>query len=72
MNITPKEKAKELIEYFINHEPVKLSDFSRIYLPTAKQYAKKVCSEILGYMGADRDSAFWIEVSNEIDNYSGE
>jgi hypothetical protein len=72
MTITPKQKAKELVEYFLNHEPIKLSDYSRIYLPTAKQYAKKVCSEVLGDMGADRGYAFWTEVNNEIDNYNGE
>jgi hypothetical protein len=74
MNITPKEKAKELVDYFqkINSKPVKLSDYSRIYLPTAKLFAKKVCSEVLGDMGADRDYAFWTEVNDEIDNYNGE
>jgi hypothetical protein len=70
--ITPTEKAKELVEYFLNHEPIKLSDYSRIYLPTAKQYAKKVCSEVLGDMGADRGYTFWTEVNDEIDNYNGE
>jgi hypothetical protein len=65
--MTPQQKAKELIEYFLNPGQIKLSDYSRIYLPTAKQYAKKVCSEVLGDMGADRGYAFWIEVKQEIE-----
>jgi hypothetical protein len=72
MIITPKQKAKELVEYFLDPGQIKLSDYSRIYLPTAKQYAKKVCSEVLGDMGADRGYAFWTEVNDEIDNYNGE
>ena len=72
MTITPKQKAKELIEYFLDPGQTKLSDYSRIYLPTAKLFAKKVCSEVLGDMGADRGYAFWTEVNNEIDNYNGE
>ena len=35
-------------------------------------YAKKVCSEVLGDMGADRGYEFWTEVNDEIDNYNGE
>ena len=62
MSITPKQKAKELIEYFLIYENI----------ATAKQYAKKVCSEVLGNMGADRGYAFWTEVNDEIDNYNGE
>jgi hypothetical protein len=72
MTITPKEKANELVEYFLDHEPIKLSDYSHIYSPTAKRFAKKVCSEVLGDMGADRGYAFWTEVNDEIDNYNGE
>ena len=69
--MTPKEKAKELVDYFWHIEPIKLSDFSRIYFPTAKQFAIKVCDEVLGYMGADRGYEFWTEVKREIENYEG-
>jgi hypothetical protein len=65
--ITPTEKAKELVEYFLDPGQTKLSDYSRIYLPTAKQYAKKVCSEVLGDMGADRGYEFWTQVRIEIE-----
>ena len=66
----PKQKAKELIEFFMNHPKVKLSDYSLIYLPTAKEFARKVCKEVLGFMGADRGKQFWEEVLIEIDNYN--
>jgi hypothetical protein len=35
----PEEKAIELVDAFMNVKPVKLSDYSRIYYPTAKQCA---------------------------------
>ena len=64
--ITAKEKAVELVDYFMNLNPTKLSDYSKIYLPTAKKFALKVCEEVLGYMGADRGYKFWQEVKQEI------
>jgi len=64
--INPKEKAKLLVETFENLNPPKLSDYSKIYYPTAKQCALIVCNEVLGYMGADRGYKFWTEVKEEI------
>lgn len=65
---TAKEKAIELVTYFQDFTPPKLSDYSRIYSPTAKMFAKKVCEEVLGHMGADRGYEFWCSVREEIDN----
>jgi len=65
--ITPKQKANELVEYFLDLTPIKLSDYSHIYTPTAKRFALKVCDEVLGDMGADRGYEFWIEVKQEIE-----
>jgi hypothetical protein len=65
--LTAKEKAVELVDYFMNFNPVKLSDYSQIYLPTAKKFALKVCDEVLGYMGADRGYEFWTQVKIEIE-----
>jgi hypothetical protein len=45
--MAPKDKALELVEFFINLNNVKLSDYSRIEWPTAKQCAIKVVDEIL-------------------------
>ena len=43
----PREKAENLVEMFMNIEPNKLSDYSRIYHPTAKQFALIVVNEVL-------------------------
>lgn len=45
--MTPKEKANKLVDEFLNMKPIKLSDYSRIYQPTAKQCALIVVDEIL-------------------------
>jgi len=59
--MTPREKASELIVNF------QLKCKSLEY-EEAKQCALLTCSEILGYMGADRGYAFWTEVKQEIEN----
>jgi hypothetical protein len=66
--MTPKEKAQELVNWFDDYKPTKLSDYSQIYYPTAKQFALKVCDEVLGYIGADRGYEFWTLVKKEIKN----
>jgi hypothetical protein len=37
--MAPKDKALELVEFFMHLNSVKLSDYSRIEWPTAKQCA---------------------------------
>jgi hypothetical protein len=64
--MTPKEKAIELVEKFENLQSNKMSDYSRIEYPTAKLCALLAVDEVLGYMGADRGTEFWVEVKNEI------
>ena len=62
--MTPKEKAKELI-----------NKYNLVVLDTAlggsnqrvKQCALICCNEILGYMGSDRGYSFWLEVKQEIE-----
>lgn len=66
--MTPKEKALELINWFNNYRPIKMSDYSQVYYSTAKEFALKVCNEVLGYMGADRGYEFWLSVKEEIQN----
>lgn len=67
--LSPKKKAKELVEFFLNHPRVKLSDYSLIYLPTAQAFARKLAHEVLGFTGADRGRDFWEQVLIEIDKY---
>jgi len=61
-----KEKAEELVNKFMETKSLKLSDYSRIEFPTAKQCALICCDEVLGYMGADRGYEFWAEVKEEL------
>lgn len=45
--MTPKEKAEQLVESFMNIKQQKLADYSRIYHPTAKQCALIAVNEII-------------------------
>jgi hypothetical protein len=59
-----KEKAKELVNKFHGHTwngEDNLDNFN------AKECALICCDEVLGYMGADRGTAFWNEVKQEIE-----
>jgi len=58
--MTPKDKAEELINKYIQYTPV---EFEFEY---AKKCALIVVDEVLGDMGADRGYAFWTEVKQEI------
>jgi hypothetical protein len=57
--MTPKEKAKELVDKF---SVVGLQQRNE-----GIQCALIAVDEILGYMGADRGYNFWQEVKNEIE-----
>jgi hypothetical protein len=68
---TPKEKAEELVEMFMNIKQLKLSDYSVIYYPTAKQCALIAVAEIINstswqYITNGLD--YWNEVKHEIEN----
>ena len=68
----PKEKAKELVNamgisvsYGINYTggddiPMHTNQY-------AKECALICCNEVLGYMGSDRGTEFWLEVKQEIE-----
>lgn len=51
--MNPKEKAMSLVEYFLVFKQPKLSDYSKIYQPTARMFAVKVCDEILNEVNND-------------------
>jgi hypothetical protein len=68
---TPKEKAEELVDVFMNIKQLKLSDYSVIYYPTAKQCALIAVNEIINstswqYITNGLD--YWNEVKHEIEN----
>lgn len=48
--MTPQEKAQELVSSFMSIRNIKLSDYSVIYLPAAKQCALIAVDEILEYV----------------------
>ena len=64
--VTPQEKADELVEYFLHRTSDKMSDYSKVDYPTAILFAKKVCSEVMGFMGADRGYKHWSEVMDAL------
>ena len=66
--IKAKEKARELIEFYLHYVGKSLSD-SNIGLNKAKLCALKTCSEVLGYMGSDIGFAFWSEVKFQIEHW---
>jgi len=59
--MTPKEKALELVNRMWEGFQFTIDEY------TAKQCALIACDEVLGYMGADRGTEFWVEVKNEIE-----
>lgn len=65
--ITPEEKAEELLKIFSEKSP-KMGDHSIIYSSTAKHHALLCCREVMGYMGADRGYQFWAAVEEILEN----
>ena len=64
--MSPKEKAESLVrEYSDITLNVESDDYVNQY--TAKECALIAANEVLGYMGADRGTEFWLEVRSEIE-----
>ena len=65
-----KDKAAELVDKYMNIKNIKLSDYSRIYLPTAKQCAIIAIDQVLkyskahGFIGLTEE---YEEIKNEIE-----
>lgn len=74
--MTPKKKAKELVDSFMSYKPTKMSDYSRIEYPTAKAFALIAVDEILNNvmeyweMTPDiyyiKSKIYWKEIKQEI------
>lgn len=62
--MTAKEKKIELIQKFYPHVQWKLGQEDCMI--RAKQCALIAVNEVLGYMGADRGTEFWLEVKKEL------
>lgn len=82
--MTPKEKAEQLVESFMNIKQQKLADYSVIYYPTSKQCALVAVDELIkcsnqiiklyedfGYINSDlsyQPTEYWQDVKQEIEN----
>jgi hypothetical protein len=62
--MTAKEKGNELYNKF---EDSIIGLEGDEWYNSAKQCALIACDEVLGYMGADRGTEFWVEVKKEIE-----
>jgi hypothetical protein len=67
--MTAKEKAEKLVNSFIGLNSKKMSDYSRIEYPTAKECALIAVDEILkvAFYSTDEIYNFYIEVKQEIE-----
>ena len=75
--MTPKEKAQELVDKYLllpidfpyndTQDGQCIGNGYMLY-NSAKQCALIAVDEVLGYMGADRGTEFWVEVKQEIEN----
>lgn len=71
--MTPKEKAEELVNKYVGLNSGKISDYSRIEFPTAKQCALIAVDEIIDaidwhkYEVPNNELKFWFEVKKEIE-----
>ncbi len=61
--MTPKEKANELVNYFMLLKSNKMSDYSRIEFPTAKLCSIKIIDELIKETG----SKYHYDVKKEIE-----
>ena len=67
--MTAKEKAEKLVNSFIGLNSKKMSDYSRIEYPTAKQCSLIAVDEILkvAFYSTDKIYNYYIEVKQEIE-----
>ncbi len=61
--MTAKERAQELVNYFVLLKSNKMSDYSRIEFPTAKLCAIKIIDELIKETG----SKYHYDVKKEIE-----
>ena len=66
--MTPKEKAAEMIESFMNIKQQELGDHSIIHYRTAKQCALISVNELLKQVD-ELSNDYWQEVKQEIFNH---
>jgi hypothetical protein len=67
--MTPKEKSIELVNKFQQLKPVKMSDYSRIYFPTAKLCALIAVDEILKCEATEPTDTDWDDCGSTAQYY---
>lgn len=59
--MNPRDEAIQLIKWFMEYEPTKLSDYSWIEWPTAKAFANKLVEEKIKLILLTKDKDFIID-----------
>jgi hypothetical protein len=65
--MTAEQKAHSLVNQFMLMPPTKLSDYSKIYMPTAKICALKVVDEVLETCSIGDTYEFYEKVKEHIE-----
>jgi hypothetical protein len=69
--MTPKEKAKKMVEIYTQVSEFGIWNTTNVFVTLNKELAKQCAliavDEVLGYMGSDRGYQFWKEVKQEIE-----
>lgn len=65
--MTAEQKAHELVNQFMLLPQTKLSDYSKIYMPTAKLCALKVVDEVLETCSIGGTYEFYEQVKESIE-----
>ena len=66
--MTPKEKAEQLIDLYQMINKVKLTDYSIVYHPTAKQCSLMLCNKILETDLTEEEKIYYEQVKQELNN----
>lgn len=69
-DMTPLEEATQITEMFFHLRSEKMSDYSKIYWPTAKLCATKMVDKIIDLVGKHdlKQYQHYIQVKEEIEN----
>jgi len=56
--MNPRDEAIELIKWFVEYEPTKMSDYSWVEWPTAKAFANRLVEERINLILLTKDKDF--------------
>jgi hypothetical protein len=61
---TPKEKAQELVKYYYEFQD---RDAEYCMIQNAKLCARRVVTEVLGFLREGSHIEYWMDITNEIE-----